>query len=244
MSIVPFEPGHADGFRSLVADTLREFGFEPDPALDADLDDPAATYAALWVALDDGRVVGSVALRDLGEDALELKRMYLRQDQRGRGLGKELLAPRARLGARARDAGRPTRHERADGRRPAPVRGIRIRTRRGRRSTSGAVPPAVRVASGLAQRDDALALCAGADERDLDTERLLDELDVARAPRRGARRRSAPPSRAASRRRAAMVEIALVRRELVRLAAVAQPVRDADRYFGEGREDVELRQRE
>jgi GNAT superfamily N-acetyltransferase len=91
MSIVPFEPDHADGFRSLVADTLREFGFEPDPALDADLDDPAATYAALWVALDDGRVVGSVALRDLGGDALELKRMYLRQDQRGRGLGKELL---------------------------------------------------------------------------------------------------------------------------------------------------------
>jgi GNAT superfamily N-acetyltransferase len=91
MSIVPFEPDHADGFRSLVADTLREFGFEPDPALDADLDDPAATYAALWVALDGGRVVGSVALRDLGGDTLELKRMYLRQDQRGRGFGKELL---------------------------------------------------------------------------------------------------------------------------------------------------------
>jgi GNAT superfamily N-acetyltransferase len=91
MSIVPFEPDHADGFRSLVADTLREFGFEPDPALDADLDDPAATYAALWVALDGGRVVGSVALRDLGGDTLELKRMYLRQDQRGRGFGTELL---------------------------------------------------------------------------------------------------------------------------------------------------------
>jgi putative acetyltransferase len=91
MSIVPFEPGHADGFRSLVADTLREFGFEPDPALDADLDDPASTYAALWVAVDEGNIVGSVALRDLGAQTLELKRMYLRRDQRGRGLGKELL---------------------------------------------------------------------------------------------------------------------------------------------------------
>jgi putative acetyltransferase len=92
MPIVPFGPNHADGFRSLVADTLREFGFEPDAELDRDLDDPAATYAALWVAVEDDEVVGSVALRELGGGAVELKRMYLRPDQRGRGLGKELLA--------------------------------------------------------------------------------------------------------------------------------------------------------
>ena len=92
MSIVPFHAGHADGFRSLVADTLREFGFEPDPEFDQDLDDPAATYAALWVALEGQHVVGSVALRNLGDGAVELKRMYLRPDQRGHGLGKELLA--------------------------------------------------------------------------------------------------------------------------------------------------------
>jgi len=92
MSIVPFEPAHADGFRSLVADTLREFGFEEDPHFDGDLDDPAVAYEALWIAEDDGKVVGSVALRDLGDGAVELKRMYLRPDQRGRGLGKQLLA--------------------------------------------------------------------------------------------------------------------------------------------------------
>jgi GNAT superfamily N-acetyltransferase len=91
MPIVPFGPSHADGFRSLVVETLREFGFEPDRELDGDLDDPAATYAALWVAVDDDEVVGSVALRDLGGGAVELKRMYLRPDQRGRGLGRNLL---------------------------------------------------------------------------------------------------------------------------------------------------------
>jgi GNAT superfamily N-acetyltransferase len=90
--IVPFEPAHVDGYRQLVTDTLREFGFEPDPAIDPDLDDPAAAYAALWVALARGDVVGSVALRDLGDRALELKRMYLRPDARGRGIGKRLLA--------------------------------------------------------------------------------------------------------------------------------------------------------
>jgi putative acetyltransferase len=90
--IVPFEPEHADGFRSLVADTLREFGFEPDPDIDPDLVDPASTYTALWVALAGGEVVGSVALRDLGDKELELKRMYLRPAHRGYGLGKRLLA--------------------------------------------------------------------------------------------------------------------------------------------------------
>src|SRR5207247_4381179 len=31
IEIVPFEPKHAEGFAALVADTLREFGFEYDP---------------------------------------------------------------------------------------------------------------------------------------------------------------------------------------------------------------------
>lgn len=88
---MPFEAAHADGFRSLVADTLREFDFEPDPEFDADLDDPHAAYTALWVAVEGEAVVGSVALRDLGGDAVELKRMYLRPGQRGRGLGRQLL---------------------------------------------------------------------------------------------------------------------------------------------------------
>jgi ribosomal protein S18 acetylase RimI-like enzyme len=92
MSIVPFESQHIEGFRLLVAETLREFGFELDPDFDGDLDDPAATYAALWVAVDGSDVVGSVALRDLGDGALELKRMYLRTAARGRGLGRRLLA--------------------------------------------------------------------------------------------------------------------------------------------------------
>ena len=90
--IVPFEPRYAEGFAVLVADTLREFGFERDPELDRDLDDPAGTYAALWIALVGGEVAGSVALRDLGGHAYELKRMYLRSSHRGRGIGKRLLA--------------------------------------------------------------------------------------------------------------------------------------------------------
>jgi molybdopterin-guanine dinucleotide biosynthesis protein A/predicted GNAT family N-acyltransferase len=91
VNIVPFEPKHVEGFAALVVDTLREFGFEQDPELDGDLDDPAGTYAELWIAMVGGDVAGSVALRDLGGGAYELKRMYLRSAHRGRGVGKQLL---------------------------------------------------------------------------------------------------------------------------------------------------------
>lgn len=105
MEIVPFVPEHTDGFRALVSGTLREFGFEPDPELDADLDDPADAYAALWIALDGDAVAGSVALRTLGDDAVELKRMYLQPGARGRGVGRQLLAT-ALEWARAHDIAR------------------------------------------------------------------------------------------------------------------------------------------
>jgi molybdopterin-guanine dinucleotide biosynthesis protein A/ribosomal protein S18 acetylase RimI-like enzyme len=89
--IVPFEPAHEAGFRTLVSETLREFGFEPDPEIDPDLADPGGAYESLWVAVADGDVVGSIALRELTPIERQLKRMYLRPDQRGRGLGRRLL---------------------------------------------------------------------------------------------------------------------------------------------------------
>jgi molybdenum cofactor guanylyltransferase len=91
LSIVPFHPEHAAGFRVLVSDTLAEFGFTADPELDPDLADAASVYEAVWVAVRGERVVGSVALRRLGPDAVQLKRMYLRLGERGRGLGRRLL---------------------------------------------------------------------------------------------------------------------------------------------------------
>jgi molybdopterin-guanine dinucleotide biosynthesis protein A len=91
LRIVPFHPEHAAGFRGVVADTLAEFGFTADPALDPDLDDPTAVYEAVWVAVRAERVVGSVALRRLGPSEVELKRMYLRPTERGHGVGRRLL---------------------------------------------------------------------------------------------------------------------------------------------------------
>ena len=91
-AIVPLDPRHAAGFRTLVASTLAEFGFTEDPVIDADLLDPRAAYDAVWIAEEDGRVIGSVAMRLVadGREA-ELKRMYLEPSARGRGLGRRLL---------------------------------------------------------------------------------------------------------------------------------------------------------
>jgi molybdopterin-guanine dinucleotide biosynthesis protein A/predicted GNAT family N-acyltransferase len=91
LRIVPLRPEHSDGFRELVADTLVEYGFVADPDLDPDLDDPAAVYESVWVATRADTVVGSVALRRLGRDEVELKRMYLRPAERGHGIGRKLL---------------------------------------------------------------------------------------------------------------------------------------------------------
>ena len=58
-------------------------------------------------------MAGSVALRDLGDRAYKLKRMYLRPAHRGHGLGRRLLAT-ALVWARANDA-RVVRLDTAEG---------------------------------------------------------------------------------------------------------------------------------
>ncbi len=54
------------------------------------------------IARDDGRAVGSGAIRLIDGSTAEVKRMYVEPDQRGKGIGRAVLA---RLEAEARQLG-------------------------------------------------------------------------------------------------------------------------------------------
>jgi putative acetyltransferase len=60
----------------------------------SDIDDVQSHYfdnsGTFLVLIDDGRVVGSGAIRRLNNDICELKRMWLIKDYRGRGLGTKM----------------------------------------------------------------------------------------------------------------------------------------------------------
>jgi putative acetyltransferase len=89
----------ADGpaVRDLVFGVLEEYGLEPDPeGTDSDLRSLEGTYAGhggLFDVLEDreGAVVGCVGLYPIDATVCELRKMYLRADVRGRGLGRRLL---------------------------------------------------------------------------------------------------------------------------------------------------------
>jgi len=87
----------AESIRALVFAVLEEYGLEPDPnATDADLDDIEQSYLApggTFRVLEDkdDAVIGAYGLFRIDSDTCELRKMYLRRDQRGRGYGRRLL---------------------------------------------------------------------------------------------------------------------------------------------------------
>ncbi len=96
--------------RNLVFAVLEEYGLKSDPGVtDADLDDIEQSYFARGgtfrvLAERDGSIVGVYGLYPMADGICELRKMYLRRDHRGRGLGKRLLedalATARRLGFR------------------------------------------------------------------------------------------------------------------------------------------------
>ena len=83
--------------RSIVSETLAEFGFEVESSgTDSDLVDVPRSYqtrgGAFRVIEDDGgTIVGCGGLYPLDETVVELRKMYFRPAIRGQGLGRRLL---------------------------------------------------------------------------------------------------------------------------------------------------------
>lgn len=83
------------GVRVLVATVLAGFGLAMDAQTDADIVDPAASYANAggWFGVleDDGRIVGSVGVFRVDDRTCELRKMYLLPEFQGLGIGRLLL---------------------------------------------------------------------------------------------------------------------------------------------------------
>lgn len=92
----------------LVYTVLAEYHLKPDPDYtDADLRDIEQSYFArggVFCVLEeeDGSIIGSCGLHPMQAGTCELRKMYLRRDYRGKGLGRMLLEDAL---ARARELG-------------------------------------------------------------------------------------------------------------------------------------------
>lgn len=98
IEIVPFTPAHADGVVSLIV-PIQQSEFDIPISLEAqpDLSDIPGFYQRgegnFWIALDSGKVVGTVALLDIGNHQAALRKMFVAAAYRGPqpGVAKHLL---------------------------------------------------------------------------------------------------------------------------------------------------------
>lgn len=87
----------AEPIKKLVFAVLDEYGLDPDPGqTDADLDDIEKAYFARGGAFyvletQAGEIIGAYGLYPMEAGVCELRKMYLRADHRGQGLGKRLM---------------------------------------------------------------------------------------------------------------------------------------------------------
>jgi N-acetylglutamate synthase-like GNAT family acetyltransferase len=92
IDVVAFEPSHGAGVIELILGIQqREFGIAITLDEQPDLSDIRAFYqhgrGNFWVALDGARVVGTIALRDIGERQVALRKMFVDAAYRGGALG-------------------------------------------------------------------------------------------------------------------------------------------------------------
>jgi putative acetyltransferase len=94
-TIIEYSEEYQEVVKEFVIAAHEEFGFPYNQDLDADLENPSIFYkdrgGVLYLLLDGTRLIGTVAVKNLGDGAAELKRMYLNKMYRGQGLGQRLL---------------------------------------------------------------------------------------------------------------------------------------------------------
>jgi N-acetylglutamate synthase-like GNAT family acetyltransferase len=110
--IRPFRPGDEAAVIGVILPIQREeFGVAITAADQPDLADIPGFYqtarGGFWVAEKDGHIVGTISLKDIGDDAAALRKMFVASEVRGRefGIAARLLST---LLAHASDVGLKT----------------------------------------------------------------------------------------------------------------------------------------
>lgn len=86
--VMPYQPEHFEAATTLIVSIQRdEFGFDIDLARQPDLAEIPAFYQQgsgnFWIALVGNTVVGTIALKDIGEPGVALRKMFVATDYRG-----------------------------------------------------------------------------------------------------------------------------------------------------------------
>ncbi|WP_407283362.1 GNAT family N-acetyltransferase [Methanolobus sp. WCC1] len=91
MIVLPFSNEYSSMVKSFVIAVLAGEGFDYDPVKDFDLDDIQGIYlekgGAFFMCLSDDEIVGTSAVKNVGSDVCEIKRLYVKKECRGEGLG-------------------------------------------------------------------------------------------------------------------------------------------------------------
>ncbi|MFI5215708.1 MAG: GNAT family N-acetyltransferase [Candidatus Limnocylindria bacterium] len=98
MEVIPFEPRFRSDVLELILGIQRdEFAIDITEGAQPDLQDIPAFYqngrGGFWIAVSEGRVVGTIALLDIGNRHGALRKMFVHRDFRGAqpGTAKRLL---------------------------------------------------------------------------------------------------------------------------------------------------------
>jgi putative acetyltransferase len=90
------DPDDGPAVRELVFSILEERGLPTDAHTDADLEDLYSHYLAAGgdfrvLTTEAGEIVGSIGLKPVDKRTIELRKMYLRPEHRGRRHGRRML---------------------------------------------------------------------------------------------------------------------------------------------------------
>ena len=95
--IIPYEERYQKQVVDLVGSLLVYTGTISSsdlPIDDEDLDHITEVYSGrggFWLAVSEDQVIGTVALKDMGDNTVKLKRMFVQSDLHGTGIGEALL---------------------------------------------------------------------------------------------------------------------------------------------------------